>query len=184
MDREIQDRFLSSGRRIDQRKLLFCSSILFRCRLELDRWQTTAPRHCNTKQSRCCSSCLRLQLPSPNKFVDCSPAPALPARQTRCSDSAANVQRPCACAHANCTVPAANTRSSASERWLANGRGQQEQGSIYQNTCRYIQIRSNTYCTYVIVTCQYDMNMSLMMSASHTYRDVSSTYMCAYLVRM
>jgi hypothetical protein len=113
VDQKIQDRFLSSGRRIDRRKLLFCSSILFLCRLKVDRWQATAPRLFNAKQSRCCSSCLRLRLPSLNKFVDYS--------RLRCPRSdRAHVRM----------LTAATTRSSASEWGRANGRWQQEQGNI------------------------------------------------------
>ena len=37
----------------------------------------------------------------------------------------------------------------------ANGHGRQEQGAICQKTCRYMQTRPNTYCTYEILTCQY-----------------------------
>jgi hypothetical protein len=64
VDREIQDCCLSSGRRIDRLELLFCSSISFLCRLEVDHWQPTAPRRFNAQQICCCSSCLRLPLSS------------------------------------------------------------------------------------------------------------------------
>ncbi len=91
-------------------------------------------RQGTSKQSLCCSSRLQLQLPSPNKFVDYSPAPALPARQTCRSDSAANVQRPCGCAHANCSYNARQRKRTRAGRW------QQEPGSINQSTYRYMQI--------------------------------------------
>jgi hypothetical protein len=154
VDREIQDRFLSSGRRIDRLELLFCSSILFLCRLEVDHWQPTAPRHFNAQQSRCCSSCLRLPLssrklpaaaavqssePDLNKFVDYSPASALPARRTCRSDSASNlnVQRPRACAQANVQRPRAGAQASAGEQ---GGRSKKAFTKIRSDTCKYGQI--------------------------------------------
>jgi hypothetical protein len=92
--------------------------------------------------------------PDLNKFVDYSPASALPARRTCRSDSASNlnVQRPRACAQANVQRPRASARGRARR---------QEQESIYQNTFRYMQIRSNTYSTYVILTCQYTLHVSI-----------------------
>ena len=154
MDREIQDHFLSSGRRIDRLEVLFCSSILFLCRLEVDHWQPTAPRHFNAQQSRCCSSCLRLPLssrklpaaapvqssePDLNKFVDYSPASALPARRTCRSDSASNlnVQRPRACTQANVQRPRAGAQASAGEQ---GGRSKKAFTKIRSDTCKYGQI--------------------------------------------
>ena len=107
MDREIQDRFLCSGRRIDQLELLFCSSISFLCRQSVGR--PLASNSAKALQRAAESLLFKLPLaaavqssgPDPNKFVDYSPAPALPARRTFRSDSAANVQAPRAGAQAN-----------------------------------------------------------------------------------
>jgi hypothetical protein len=64
--REVQDRFLSCGRRINRLELWFCSLLSFLSHLEVDH------KHCCNQQvqgtstcsSRCCSSCLQLQLSS------------------------------------------------------------------------------------------------------------------------
>ncbi len=158
MDREIQDCFLSSGCRINRLELLImiCSSISFLCRLKVDLWHSTATRHFNAQQSSYCSSCLQLQLSSQAVLIQiylliillrlrcASDKLATATARRMCSDRAPARKR---------TV--AIMRRSASKRGRANERGWQEQGAIYQNTCRYMQILPNTYGTFVILTCQY-----------------------------
>jgi hypothetical protein len=170
VDREIRDHFLRSGRRIDRLELLFCSSVLFPCRLELDHWQPTAPRYFNAQQSRCCSNCLRLPLSIRADLIQINLLIIrLHLRCPRDELSAATARRTCSDRAPARKRTVATTRLSASERGQANGCGQQEQGSLYQNTCRYMQIRSHTHCTYLILTCTD-------MSVSHTNRNVYCTY--------
>ncbi len=147
-----QDRFLSGDRRIDRLELSFCSSILFLCRLEVDHWQPTATRHFNAQQICCCSSCLLLLLSSRagliqiNLLIIC-----LHLRCPHGKIAVATALRPRACAQGYCSDHAPARKQTRASKWA----GRQEQGAICQNTCRYMQIRPNTYCTYEILTCQY-----------------------------
>ena len=74
--------------------------------------------------------------PDLNKFVDYSPASALPARRTCRSDSASNlnVQRPRACAQANVQRPRAGAQASAGEQ---GGRSKKAFTKIHSDTCKY-----------------------------------------------
>ncbi len=135
---------------------MICSSILFLCRLKVDHWYSTATRHFNAQQSSCCLSCLRLQLSSRAVLIQIylliillrlrCPSDELATGTARrmCSDRAPARKR-----------IVAIMRQSVSKRGRPNECGWQEQGAIYPNTCRYMQILPNTYGTFVILTYQY-----------------------------
>ena len=112
-------------------------------------WQPTAQRHFSAQQSRSCSSRLRLPLSSRAELIQINMLIfRLRLRCPRDELSAATARRTCSDRAPARKRTVATTRLSASERGQANGRGQQEQVSIYQNTCRYMQIESHTYGTY------------------------------------
>lgn len=109
VNREIQDRFLCIDGQIDR----LAENYYFAHRSRyLSPWGRPLASN-SAKALQRAAELLLFKLPAaaaaqssgpdPNKFVDYSPAPALPAQQTSRSDSAANVQRPRACAQANCS---------------------------------------------------------------------------------
>jgi hypothetical protein len=130
-------------------------------RHERDHWQPSAQRRFRLQRATeavtwlftlLTADAVRLSGPDPNKFVEFLSAPVLPARQTCSSDSAANVQRPRAGAHANSYVKQpldSNTYVNVFQAKIAT---------------KYMQIHAyteqytfNTAFQYMILIYQYDV---------------------------
>ncbi len=115
--------------------------------------------------------------PDPNKCVDYSRAPALRARWTCRNNSAVNVQRPRACAQANCSNHAPERKRTRASKW-ARAAGSRKHWP------KYVQIRANTvkYLLYLcILTCQYMILTCRITYVQGRILHVSSKYLQVFL---
>ena len=127
---------------IDWPRIIISLIDLVICRLGVDHWHPTAPRHFNAQQSCCCSSYLRLPLPSQADLIQInlliirlllryprSKLPAATARRT-CSDRAPAHKRTVA----NCSDHAPARKRTLASKWALDFT------KIRADTCKYVHI--------------------------------------------
>ncbi len=131
-------------------ELLFCSSILVLCRLEVDHLQPTAPRHFNVQQSCCCSCCLLLPLSIRADQIQMNFKLLIIRLRLRCPrDEFAT-----ATALRTCSDPAPARKERKRTRESKLGRA----AAAKRHLPKYVQIHANTV-KYIRYVCDTDMSV-------------------------